>query len=69
MAAENRVENVDRVGRVSGFNEAAANGRGKPTAGTSASASPRPRFNEAAANGRGKRTASAACGSSSRRLQ
>ena len=53
MAAENDPVNVDPASSDSGFNEAAANGRGKPTAPRRARAD-WPRFNEAAANGRGK---------------
>ena len=54
MAAENtRVERWP-TGRGTGFNEAAAHGRGKPRAG-SGKRTGACRFNEAAAHGRGKR--------------
>ena len=54
MAAENMHGHEEICGRICGFNEAAANGRGKPS--SHPLHQPRfDRFNEAAANGRGKR--------------
>ena len=54
MAAENISTDRDDRRLVAGFNEAAANGRGKRTMPPEASAG-MAGFNEAAANGRGKR--------------
>ena len=53
MAAENSTGGAHAHARPPGFNEAAANGRGKLCTGGAAGAAGC-RFNEAAANGRGK---------------
>ena len=53
MAAENALRCASLIDPSLGFNEAAANGRGKRACGGSAAPAQK-RFNEAAANGRGK---------------